>query len=95
MDEIAGKALQLNDSLVALAFLNKAYTGPRIDLTEDAYFFVRDLKNLPLCKTKVGYRVSFRKSVLTGRGVTELPGKKDLKAISEIKQLSREIFDYA
>ena len=93
MDELVGEVLKMNDTLVPLAFLNKADTNPRIDLTEEVFSFVKKLNHLKICHTRIGYRVSFRKSVASGQSITEIPGKKDIKSIAEINNLYKEIFE--
>lgn len=94
LDLVIGEAKQLNEKLKTLAFLNKVDSNPNSQLVEDASRLSADLTNIKLSEIKVGYRVSFRRSVAEGQAVTEV-GKKDDKSILEIMKLYNEVFQDA
>jgi len=94
LNTVIAEARALNEKLRPLLVLNKVDSNPRIGLTDETAEFVADLENLPLLPVKIGYRVAYRRSAAEGQAVNEL-SKKDPKAIDEIKNLYREVFENA
>tara|TARA_Y100000588_G_C14281118_1_gene937217 strand:- start:8464 stop:9114 length:651 start_codon:yes stop_codon:yes gene_type:complete len=81
----------LNDKLRVVSFLNKVDTNPRIHLSEDASDFA-EASSLNYTGIQIGYRVSFRKAVAEGMGVTEMKSRRDPKAVQEMTKLYDEVF---
>lgn len=94
LDLVIGEARALNEKLRTIAFLNKVDSNPKISLVEEAASLSTELENIMLSSIRVGYRVSFRRSVAEGQAVTEL-NKKDDKSIAEIMKLYNEVFQNA
>jgi chromosome partitioning protein len=94
MDKLIGEVISLNEKLRTIVFLNKVDTNSKISLSDEALHFTNSLKNIQFSGIKVGYRVSFRRSVADGQSITELD-RKDTKAISELMDLYKEVFQNA
>ncbi|AIL66135.1 Plasmid partitioning protein ParA (plasmid) [Rickettsiales bacterium Ac37b] len=94
LDLVIGEAKTMNEELKTIAFLNKVDSYPNSQLVEDASKLSTELSNINFSKIKVGYRVSFRRSVAEGQAVTEVT-KKDEKSITEIMNLYKEVFKNA
>jgi chromosome partitioning protein len=94
LDIVIGEAKALNERLKTFAFLNKVDSNPKISLADEASTLSTELTNLELSDIRIGYRVSFRRSVAEGQAVTEV-SKKDEKAITEIMKLYNEVFEDA
>lgn len=95
MDQLIHDVKQLNENLIALSVINRADTNPKIILSNEASDFADELENIEFLNLRVGDRVAYRRAVAEGLAVTELPSsKRDAKAISEIKNLYNEVFNY-
>ena len=91
MDQIVGEALGLNPEMKPYLVLNKQDTNPRISLASEAEALAKEMENLNILNTKLGYRVAYRRSAAEGRAVNELD-KRDPKAVAELDSLYKEDF---
>lgn len=91
MDQIVGEALGLNPEMKPYLVLNKQDTNPRISLASEAEALAKEMENLNILNTKLGYRVAYRRSAAEGRAVNELD-KRDPKAVAELDSLYKEVF---
>jgi len=92
LDELVQEASPSNLELKAYTVINRVSTNPSVKEAEEAMELLAEFPNLCTLKTTLKDRISFRKSVREGKSVLEfLP--KDKKAITEIKELYKELFD--
>jgi len=91
MDQIVGEALGLNPEMKPYLVLNKQDTNPRISIATEAEALAKEMENLKILDTKLGYRVAYRRSAAEGRAVNELD-KRDPKAVAELDSLYKEVF---
>lgn len=93
MDEIVKDAIDLNENLRSIVFLNKVDTNPKINVTKETEELISSCSNILYCDAKISSRIAFRRAVAEGISVLDLQGaKKDKKAIEEIKKLYKEVF---
>ena len=92
MDELVAQAQAFNADLKAFLALNKIDTNPQIRLADAVAEFSSDLRNLTLLQSRIGYRISFRRSIAEGLAVNEIP-KRDTKANYETKNPYKKFCD--
>ncbi len=93
MDTIVKEAMDLNENLRSIVFLNKVDTNPKINITQETEELISSCNNIKYCDAKISSRIAFRRAVAEGISVLDLQGvKKDKKAIEEIKKLYNEVF---
>jgi len=94
LPEILDMARINNPKLRACAFINKADTHPGISMVDETVDAISELEGIELLKTKLYYRLAYRKAAELGLAVHELPGKfKNHKALMEVFNLYQEVFD--
>ncbi len=94
LPEILDMARINNSKLRACAFINKADTHPGVSLVDEIVDAISELEGIELLKTKLYYRLAYRKAAELGMAVHELPGKfKNHKATMEVFRLYQEVFD--
>lgn len=89
-DTLVEQGQAFNPKLQAWLVLNKVDTNPAIKIAEEVIDFAKDLKNIKTLKSKIGYRVAYRRCVAEGLAVNEM-SKRDVKAMNEIDTLFREV----
>lgn len=94
MNALVREAAALNEPLRAVTVLNKVDTNPRMGLADEAAEMTKDLSHIRLLDVRLGYRVAYRRAAAEGQAVSELI-KKDQRAIAEIENLMREVFQDA
>jgi len=94
MDDLLGEVKTLNTHLKTIGVMNKVDANPRTGMTQEASEIAENFRNIRLLDGGVGYRVAFRRSVADGLAVTEMK-HKDKKAIQEIENVYKEVFQDA
>lgn len=94
MDDLLGEVKTLNTHLKTIGVMNKVDANPRTGMTQEASEIADNFRNIRLLDGGVGYRVAFRRSVADGLAVTEMK-HKDKKAIQEIENVYKEVFQDA
>lgn len=92
MNEIVATAQGFNLELTAHVVVSRVTPNPSVTESQDAIEYISNLEHLQLAKSVVRDRIAFRRSVREGRGVMELQPNDD-KAVNEITQLYKEIFN--
>ena len=96
MDTIVKEAINLNESLRSMVFLNKVDTNPKINASQETEELISNCNSMKYCNIKISSRIAFRRAVAEGVSVLDLLGaKKDKKAIEEIRKLYKEVFQDA
>ena len=88
MDEVAGLAKGLNQTLEAYTVLSMAQTNPRITEAPDAADMLGEFEHLKPAKAVIRDRKAFRDAMCEGCGVMEL---RDAKATQELVAFSKEV----
>ena len=93
MDTLVEMAKGLNDNLAAFIVLNRVATNPTIREDRETRDFITQEKfqHLTLAEAMARDRISFRKAARDGLSVVEWG--QDSKAINEMNQLYREIYE--
>lgn len=94
MDSLITQATSFNSSLKAMAIINRASTNPSVSETKETIEIFEDFKNLRLSSCIIRDRIVFRKAARSGLAIDELDNS-DQKACREIKDLLRELREYA
>ena len=90
LSPIIEQAQIINPNLKVDIFINQASPNPRIREVQEIQGYIQDFPELNLAKTIIKDRIAFRKAASAGKTVLEL---SDEKAIRELIQLYKEIFD--
>ena len=94
LPEILSMARVNNPELRACAFINKADTHPGISLVGETIEAIEQLEGIELLKSKIYYRVAYRKAAELGVAVHELTGKfKNHKAVMEVYGVYEEVYN--
>jgi len=91
VNELVEEAQAINVKLKAFVVINKNDTNPRIKLADEAGEFIQKLNSVTPLKTRIGYRVSYRRSIAEGKSVKELTPREE-KAENEMSSLYAEVF---
>ncbi|MBN2426910.1 MAG: AAA family ATPase [Deltaproteobacteria bacterium] len=90
MDDLIDQALGFNPQLKGCLVLNKVDTHPAVRMADAVAEFAADLPHLKLLRSRLGYRMAFRRSIAEGLAVNE--GRpRDSKAIAEVESLFSEV----
>lgn len=92
MDDLVGRARDMNPDLQAKAVISMACTHPSVSEADDAAELLAELPNLSLSSVIIRTRKAFRDAIAEGKGVLEL---ENLKATESISELAEEAFDGA
>ena len=87
---IIADAMKINPKLKVFALINLANPNPAICEVDETKSFLKEFKNIRICKTVVHDRIAFRKSVSDGLSVVEWK-PADPKASAEVLNLYKEI----
>lgn len=93
MDDLVEMAMTVNENLQAFVVLNRVSTNPvvREDRETRDFFREEEFQHLSLLEAVLRDRIAFRKSARDGVSVVEL--KQDKKAVREMNQLFKEVYD--
>jgi len=86
--ELVKVARDARPSLEVLAVINRADTNTQIRETQETEEALRQI-GLPMAKTQIGNRVTFRRSLTEGLGVIEWDARS--RAAEELEALAREV----
>jgi chromosome partitioning protein len=92
LNTLVETANEINENLKAYVIINQALPNPVVKEAEEAKQLVSDFENLILMETHVCERIVFRRAAIQGMSVVEYK-PEDYKAIEEINNLYKEIFD--
>ncbi len=90
LSPVIEQAQVINPDLKVDIFINQASSNPRIREVQEIQGYIQDFAELNLAETVIRERIAFRKAASEGKSVLEM---KDDKAIRELIQLYKEIFD--
>jgi chromosome partitioning protein len=91
---IAEEVRLYNPKIRCLAVINCADTNPKSTATSAVEGFLATLSDFKLVQVNLGYRVAYRHAAGDGLSICELPQRtKDKKAIAELSNLYKEIYD--
>lgn len=91
INQLVDVALEINENLKTYIVLNQTPTNPGAKEAEEAKKLIGDFDNLTLLNTMISERIAFRRSAVSGMGVSEYK-PEDIKAIDEMKRLYEEIY---
>jgi len=91
MDELVETAKSFNPDLEAKVIISRASTNPLVHESDETGKLLNDFSNLGLVNVSIRDRIAYRKAAKDGMTVIEL-NSKDLKAISEMELLYKEVF---
>lgn len=92
LDHLVETASEINEKLEAYILVSQASPNPAVKEAEEMTKFLSDFKNMHLLKSVLHERISYRRAALNGMAVSEYK-PEDLKAIEEITNLYKEIFN--
>lgn len=92
LDHLVEIASEINEKLEAYILVSQASPNPAVKEAEEMTKFLSDFKNMHLLKSVLHERISYRRAALNGMAVSEYK-PEDLKAIEEITNLYKEIFN--
>lgn len=92
MDDLVGRARDMNPDLQAKAVISMACTHPSVSEADDAAELLAELPNLSLSSVIIRTRKAFRDAIAEGKGVLELENPKAMESISHLVE---EAFDGA
>lgn len=88
-------ALEVNNALKVIPFINKKDANPKINLADKAKELInKEMPKIKIANSCLGDRISYRRAFAEGLSVIELINK-DIKANLEINQLYQEVFHEA
>ena len=90
LSPVVEQAQLINPNLKVDIFINQASPNPRIREVHEIQGYIQDFPELNLAKAIIKDRIAFRKAASAGKTVLEF---SDEKAIRELIQLYKEIFD--
>lgn len=90
MEKLVEEARAFNDNLIAVSFLNEAFTNPKVNDNEQAIEGLKVSDKIEYIDTIIGNRKVFSDSAGVGVSIYEID-KKDLKAIKEFDNLFKGI----
>ncbi len=85
-------ASEINEKLKAFVVINQASPNPAVKEADEMRAFIDEFDNIKMLNSVICERISFRRSALHGMSVSEYK-PEDLKAIEEITNLYKEIFE--
>lgn len=91
MSELVQAAESMNDALRVLALITRASTNAASTDVADAKELLQDYPSLPLAAAVIRERVAFKRAA--GMGMSVVEHHTDEKAITEIEQLYKEVFN--
>lgn len=92
MEELVETAKAFNPEVEAKVIISRSSTNPSVHESDDTAKLIKDFDNLDLADTTIRDRIAYRKAAKDGLAVIELK-PKDPKAVSEMENLYKEIFD--
>lgn len=92
LDHLVETASEINEKLEAYILVSQASPNPAVKEAEEMTKFLSDFKSMHLLKSVLHERISYRRAALNGMAVSEYK-PEDLKAIEEITNLYKEIFN--
>lgn len=90
MEKLVEEARAFNDNLIAVSFLNEAFTNPKVNDNEQAIEGLKVSDKIKYIDAIIGNRKVFSDSAGVGVSIYEID-KKDLKAIKEFDDLFKSI----
>lgn len=85
-------ALEINEKLKAFVVINQAHPNPAVKESDEMRSFMNEFDNIKMLDTIICERIAFRRAALNGMAVSEYK-PEDVKAIEEITNLYKEIFE--
>jgi chromosome partitioning protein len=92
INDLVAEVKDINEKLRAFVCLNQLSANPVVKEANEAKEFFTDFQNISLAQSTICERISFRKAAILGASVLELE-QKDNKAIDEMNQLYKEMFN--
>lgn len=92
MDKLVSQVKLINNQLDAFILINRAATNPSISEIDEVKEVLEEFEHLKLSPNIIRERIAFRKAARGGLSVVEL-SKQDPKAINEITEIYREIYN--
>jgi chromosome partitioning protein len=92
LNSLVETASEINEKLKAFVVINQASPNPAVKEADEMKVFLDEFDNIKMINTVICERISFRRSALHGMAVSEYK-PEDTKAIEEITNLYKEIFE--
>lgn len=92
INDLINQAKGFNPHLAPKVLINRATTNPSVNEVDEAREVLKDFEFLTLTDIVLKERIVYRKAARAGKAIVELE-KKDTKAMNEIGNLYREIFN--